>query len=178
MQKPYQEITSWNVNPSARTGRKNHTGFFWSLKERWRIVLKKKGNGYWIVSQSQTVNKLHLHLISKYEVSHVVHWRLKWRFFPLKLLDVEKQWLCNTGNHPRWKMAVELIRSLTDTVLAQTAPLRRSLGPQAWEGKDGEEKILKEAMERVRKNGCLKFSKNDLDASWSQSLLHPPRCNI
>lgn len=47
-------------------------------------------------------------------------------------------------------MAVELIRSLTDTVLAQTAPLRRSLGPQACEGRDGEERILTEAMERVK----------------------------
>lgn len=48
-------------------------------------------------------------------------------------------------------MAVELIRSLTDTVLAQTAPLRRSLGPQACEGKDVEERIFKEAMEGVKK---------------------------
>lgn len=79
---------------------------------------------------------------------------LTWRGFPFKPLDVEQQWLCNTGNHPRWKMAEELIRSLTDTVLAQTAPLRRSLGPYAWEGKDGEERILKEVIEKEKMAAC------------------------
>lgn len=47
-------------------------------------------------------------------------------------------------------MAAELIRSLTDTVPAQTALLGRSLGPQACKGKDGEERIFKEAIEEVK----------------------------
>lgn len=164
---------------------KDHTGFFWSLKERWKIVLlsnilKKKEKrkeemviGLW-ASSNLLVNCIYIDL----EIWSVSRCSLGARVendgAPLEPLDVEKQWLCNTGNHPRWKMVAELIRSLTDTVLAQTAPLRRSLGPQACEGKDGGGDF--KGSDGEGKNGCLWISKNDLDASWS--LLHPPRCNI
>lgn len=186
MQKQYPEITSWNVNPTARPA-KNHTGFSWSLegemenspavqhpekslKERKRFV---------DCEQMANCEQTTFTLISKDEVCHAVHWGPVFNMtgLPVQATGCWAAVIVQYRESPTMKNGWG-INQVTDwhssSPNCSTKKISWALGlrGEGWGRQDFK------GSDREGKNGGLWISKNDLDASWNQNLLHPPRCNI